>query len=150
MNFNPDLTPPEDNKITPPVVSSTKQEVLPTEKPDVLSLANLVEMTKGHMDEDAQCKKEIDNITVLLNQQMFEMSIKDMIDYLKVKINERKYHADQIFKAFDLAQRTELAKEMFLGSSKKTIVHKAEDRERINRLIGQFNKHLGERAEDEL
>ena len=41
MNFNPDLTPPEDNKITPPVTSSNKQEVLPTEKHDVLSMPAL-------------------------------------------------------------------------------------------------------------
>ena len=53
-----------------------------------------------------------------------------------------------IFKAYDLVQKTELAREMLIGSNRKERIIEATDRTRINRLLGMINENAVDERKD--
>ena len=146
FDFNPDLTPePKKEKST-----SVKAEVVNTgaesslvagnvATSDVVTMNNLLGLTQSHINDDNECKAAVNMLTQELNDSIHLMSIKDLIDYLKVKIREREFHVDCIFKAYAFIQKSEFAREMLVGSTRKERIIEVSDRKRITGLLNMLN-----------
>ena len=125
-----------------------KQEIVATEatlvtgnigSSDVVTMNNLLGLTQSHIDDDNSCRAVINDLTEELNDSIRLMSIKELIEYLKVKIREREFHVDCIFKAYAFIQKSEVAKEMLLGSTRKERIIEVSDRKRITGLLSMLN-----------
>ena len=149
FDFNPDLTPMEEE--APQVVkqpSEPKTEMEEKEaslvaynvgSPDVVTMNNLLAITQSHVIDDNECRETVKDLTEELNNSIQLMSIKELLEYLKVKIKEREFHVSCIFKAYAFIQRSEYAREMFMGSNRKERIIEATDRKRINGLLSMLN-----------
>lgn len=141
MDFNPDLTKPERTASTP-VKINTGEIVLPetslTSK-ESITINNLLSMTLSHIEDDQKCRKEIEVATKLINDFLHTMGAKELIEYLKVKIREREFHVNSVFKAYTFVQQTELSKEILMGNNRQERIIEASDRTRINSLLGMLN-----------
>lgn len=151
VDFNPDFSEEEfeltENKIVPEKQTVTPIVVPPPNK-EILSMNSLLSMTQSHIDDDAICRRELADLTAFLEQNAHLMGIKDILEYMKLKIREREFHVDCIFKAFQLVQKTELAREMFIGSDRKERIIEATDRTRINLLLGMLNENAIDEAKE--
>ena len=148
MNFNPDFSEDDDDIIEQvnelEKLPVKKQESAPSiiddiNKQDVTSMSNLMKITLSHMEDDKRCREEINVITDFLSSTIPQMSIKELTEYYKAKVREREFHTDCVFKAYHFIQKTELAREMLIGSDRKERVIEAVDRTNIVRLIGMLN-----------
>ena len=158
VDFNPDFSDENDergfelteNKTTEvaPVTPPQPVIITPPSK-DVLSMSNLLNITQSHMQEDANCREVLASLTDLLDANAHLMSIKDILEYMKIKIREREFHVDVIFKAFQIVQKTELAREMLIGSDRKERIIEATDRTKINRLLGMLNENAVDEAKED-
>ena len=143
FDFNPDLN--TEKKETRADKSNTlaQQEaalvVNNTVSSDVVTMNNLLGITQSHINDDNKCREVIEDLTDELNNSIHLMSIKEIIEYLKVKLREREFHVDCIFKAYAFIQRSEYAREMFVGSHRKERIIEASDRKRINGLLSMLN-----------
>ena len=106
---------------------------------DVVTMNNLLGLTQSHINDDNECRAAVNRLTQELNDSIHLMSIKDLIDYLKVKIREREFHVDCIFKAYAFIQKSEFAREMLVGSTRKERIIEVSDRKRINGLLSMLN-----------
>ncbi len=106
---------------------------------EVVTMNNLLGLTQSHINDDNACRSVINDLTQELNDSIRLMSIKELIEYLKVKIREREFHVDCIFKAYAFIQKTEFAREMFLGSNRKEKIIEVTDRKRITGLLSMLN-----------
>ena len=147
FDFNPDLTPNEEKpKIKPveaEVVDTVKEASLVAanaSSSDVVTMNNLLGLTQSHINDDNECRAIVSRITQELNDSIHLMSIKDLIDYLKVKIKEREFHVDCIFKAYAFIQNSEFAREMLVGSTRKERIIEVSDRKRITGLLNMLNR----------
>lgn len=148
FDFNPDLTPEEEKK---PRKEDKKAEVANigqsesalitsvSSNSDVVTMNNLLAITQSHIQDDNNCREVIENLTDELNNSIHLMSIKEILEYLKVKLREREFHVDCIFKAYSFIQRSEYAREMFVGSHRKERIIEASDRKRISGLLSMLN-----------
>ena len=145
FDFNPDLKPA--NKET---TSMKKSEVVNTSSEaslvttnigssDIVTMNNLLGLTQSHINDDNECRMVVSKLTQELNDSIQLMSIKDLIDYLKVKIKEREFHVDCIFKAYAFIQKSEFAREMLVGSTRKERIIEVSDRKRITGLLNMLN-----------
>lgn len=107
---------------------------------DVVTMNNLLNITQSHIQDDNECRAIINRVTQELNDSIHLMSIKDLLDYLKTKIREREFHVDCIFKAYSFIQKSEFAREMLVGSSRKERIIEVSDRKRITGLLNMLNK----------
>ena len=107
---------------------------------DVVTMNNLLGITQSHIQDDNECRAIINRVTQELNDSIHLMSIKDLLDYLKTKIREREFHVDCIFKAYSFIQKSEFAREMLVGSSRKERIIEVSDRKRITGLLNMLNK----------
>lgn len=151
FDFNPDLEPNkvEKKKEKPKVVEQevTEKEAtivnlgvaMPTTT-DVVTMNNLLGITQTHIQDDNECREIISRVTNELNDSIHLMSIKDLLDYLKTKIREREFHVDCIFKAYSFIQKSEFAREMLVGSTRKERIIEVSDRKRITGLLNMLNK----------
>ena len=146
FDFNPDLTPEEEKKSKREVKEiesigqSEAQLVSATSvNSDVVTMNNLLGITQSHIQDDNECRQVIENLTDELNNSIHLMSIKEILEYLKVKLREREFHVDCIFKAYAFIQRSEYAREMFVGSHRKERIIEASDRKRISGLLSMLN-----------
>jgi len=141
MNFNPDFSNDEENNEDKKqeIEMASPSSVVVKETNDVLSMSTLLNVTLTHMEDSKKVRDEINDLTDILNNSIPIMSIKEMLEYLKVKIKENEFHVDCVFKAFNFVQRTELAKEMLLGSERKERIIEAIDRTKVNNLVSLFN-----------
>ena len=149
FDFNPDLTPIEE--VTEEKLIENNKEVNKVEEaeaslvaynagsPDVVTMNNLLTITQSHVADDNECREVVRDLTEELNNSLHLMSIKELLEYLKVKIKEREFHVNCIFKAFAFVQRSEYAREMFMGSNRKERIIEATDRKRINGLLSMLN-----------
>ena len=146
FDFSPDLTPEPKKDKTKPV----KTEVVNTSAEnslvagnvatsDVVTMNNLLGLTQSHINDDNECRACVNMLTQELNDSIHLMSIKDLIDYLKVKIREREFHVDCIFKAYAFIQKSEFAREMLVGSTRKERIIEVSDRKRITGLLNMLN-----------
>lgn len=150
VDFNPDFS--EDFEVTENKIQPVKQDipiVVTAPSRDIMSMNSLLALTQSHIDDDNRCRQELADLTELLDQNSHLMGIKDILEYMKIKIREREFHVDCIFKAFQLVQKTELAREMFIGSDRKERIIEATDRTRINRLLGMLNENAVDEARED-
>ena len=151
FDFNPDLNPED---LEPPKVKKNKKEedntaeVMKTEtmlvsggisNPEVVTMNNLLNITQSHVVDDSKCREVIENLTDELNNSIHLMSIKEILEYLKIKLREREFHVDCIFKAYAFIQKSEYSREMFIGSNRKEKIIEATDRKRITGLLNMLN-----------
>lgn len=152
FDFNPDLsqTPEKEEpkkKDNVPVVQGELVDVSAERSlisgnvagADVVTMNNLLGLTQSHMNDDNECRAVIGRLTQELNDSIHLMSIKDLIDFLKVKIKEREFHVDCIFKAYAFIQKSEFAREMLVGSTRKERIIEVSDRKRITGLLNMLN-----------
>lgn len=147
MDFNPDLgsknKPSAEERIANSIIQSEVSLVNGTavieNNADVVTINNLLNITQNHINDDNSCREVVNTLTDELNNSIHLMSIKEMLEYLKVKIKEREFHIDCIFKAYAFIQRSEYAREMFMGSNRKEKIIEATDRKRINGLLSMLN-----------
>ena len=150
LQFSPDLTPNEPkkkkNKVVENKVDTTSEATIVNVgiagvgTPDVVTMNNLLGLTQSHINDDNECREIVSRVTDELNNSIHLMSIKDLLDYLKVKIREREFHVDCIFKAYAFIQKSEFAREMLVGSSRKERIIEVSDRKRITGLLNMLNK----------
>lgn len=147
FDFNPDLQPePKETKevpaAKPKVIDESSEAVLVAgnvSSSDVVTMNNLLGITQSHIQDDMECRNIVSKLSQELNDSIHLMSIKDLIDYLKVKIKEREFHVDCIFKAYAFIQKSEFAREMLVGSSRKERIIEVSDRKRITGLLNMLN-----------
>lgn len=153
FDFNPDLNPNKprtrkvkEEKLAEKEVDTTSEAnlvntgVVMSTTSDVVTMNNLLGITQGHINDDRECREVVNRLTEELNDSIHLMSIKDLIDYLKVKIREREFHVDCVFKAYSFIQKSEFAREMLVGSSRKERIIEVSDRKRITGLLNMLNK----------
>lgn len=149
FDFNPDLNPEDLNPSKSP---KQKKEVarpcIQTEaslvagnvvNSEVVTMNNLLNITQSHVEDDNNCRDVVETLTNELNSSIGLMSIKEILEYLKIKLKEREFHVDCIFKAYAFIQRSEYSREMFIGSNRKERIIEATDRKRINGLLSMLN-----------
>ena len=107
---------------------------------DVVTINNLLGLTQSHINDDNECREVINNLTEELNNSIHLMSVKEMLEYLKVKIREREFHVQCIFKAYDFIQKSEYAREAFIGNHRRERIIEATDRSRIKGLLDILTK----------
>ena len=147
FDFNPDLSPEvnKDSKVEAPktqVLDVNNEAVLVAgnvSSSDVVTMNNLLGITQSHIQDDIECRAMVSKLTQELNDSIHLMSIKDLLDFLKVKIREREFHVDCIFKAYSFIQKSEWSREMLVGSSRKERIIEVSDRKRITGLLNMLN-----------
>lgn len=147
FDFNPDLQPEpqKPKKITAKsaeVVDTNNEAVLVAgnaSSSDVVTMNNLLGITQSHIQDDLECRAMVNRLTQELEDSIHLMSVKDLLDFLKVKIREREFHVDCIFKAYAFIQKSEFAREMLVGSSRKERIIEVSDRKRITGLLNMLN-----------
>lgn len=146
FDFNPDLEPvkEETKKETPKaqVLNVSNEAVLVAgnvSSSDIVTMNNLLGITQSHIQDDIECRAMVSKLTQELNDSIHLMSIKDLLDFLKVKIREREFHVDCIFKAYSFIQKSEWSREMLVGSSRKERIIEVSDRKRITGLLNMLN-----------
>ena len=107
---------------------------------EVVTMNNLLHITQTHIADDNECRKVVETLTDELNNSIHLMSIKEILEYLKIKLREREFHVDCIFKAYAFIQRSEYSREMFIGSNRKERIIEATDRKRISGLLDMLNR----------
>ena len=154
VDFNPDFSddfevtenasiqPVKEEKAVKPIVVNPPSR-------EIMSMNNLLSLTQSHIEDDARCREELVELGNLLDANAHLMSIKDIIELMKIKIREREFHVDVIFKAFNLVQKSELAREIFIGSDRKERIIEATDRTRINKLLGMLNENAVDEARED-
>ena len=145
FDFDPDINPTKEDKST---TNITKADLISSESAlvatnvsnsDIVTMNNLLGLTQSHINDDNECRMVVSKLTQELNDSIQLMSIKDLIDYLKVKIREREFHVDCIFKAYAFIQKSEFAREMLVGSTRKERIIEVSDRKRITGLLNMLN-----------
>ena len=156
-DFNPDFSDDDSNfeltenanKIKLPSTEVTPAPVIVAQpSKDVMSMNNLLAITQSHMEEDVATRESINQYKNLLDENAHLMGIKDIIEYLKFLQRQREFHMDCIFKAYQLVQKTELAREMLIGSSRKERIIEATNSVRINKLLGMINDNAIDERND--
>ena len=153
FDFNPDLNPED---LEPPKIKKkadkkedNKSDIMKTEaiivsnglsNSEVVTMSNLLNITQSHVADDNKCREVVEDLTEELNNSIHLMSIKEILEYLKIKLREREFHVDCIFKAYAFIQRSEYSREMFIGSNRKEKIIEATDRKRITGLLNMLNE----------
>ena len=145
FDFDPDLSfeKSKETKVAPKEDVNMKEAALVTTNvgnSDIVTMNNLLGLTQSHINDDNECRMVVSKLTQELNDSIQLMSIKDLIDYLKVKIKEREFHVDCIFKAYAFIQKSEFAREMLVGSTRKERIIEVSDRKRITGLLNMLNQ----------
>ena len=146
FDFDPDINPTKEDKATTHVAKadliSSESALVATNvsNSDIVTMNNLLGLTQSHINDDNECRMVVSKLTQELNDSIQLMSIKDLIDYLKVKIREREFHVDCIFKAYAFIQKSEFAREMLVGSTRKERIIEVSDRKRITGLLNMLNQ----------
>lgn len=149
LDFDPDLIPEEpekqdnqgDKQKTINEISKVESSIVMqnTAQQDVVTINNLLGLTQSHINDDNDCREVVSQLTEELNNSIHLMSIKEILEYLKIKIREREFHVQCIFKAYDFIQKSEYAREAFIGNNRKERIIQATDRSRINGLLSILN-----------
>ena len=139
FDFNPDFS--EDEQENNPPVIYKSPTVVTNDSNQSVTINKLMEMTKQHIDDDARVRDEIDELTGIIDSTMSQMTIKEMIEYLKVKLKERELHIRCIYDAYKFIQQTEIAREMLIGSDRRERTMQAMDNNRLTRVMGFLNNN---------
>lgn len=146
FDFEPDLTiEQEDEKH---VVQPYRPQTIVQNSEKSVTLNHMVDMTKQHVEDDARVRDEINELTGILDDSMHQMSIKELLEYLKIKIKEREFHTKAIFDAYNFVQKTELAREMLVGADRRERVNQTVNSKRLTKIMGYLNLNNKIRTED--
>ena len=148
IDFNPDLSaedlnvPEEAPKRQTTSNGKAEASLVSTNmaNSEVVTMNNLLHITQTHVADDNKCREVVETLTEELNSSIHLMSIKEILEYLKIKLREREFHVDCIFKAYAFIQRSEDSRERFIGSNRKERIIEATDRKRITGLLDMLNK----------
>jgi len=146
FDFDPDLSAEvEANVNKKETTTPSKAEVISNQEAnivlngtmnqDVITVNNLLALTQSHMQDDLECRRVVEDLTEELNNSIQLMSTKDLLDYLKIKIREREFHVQCIFKAYDFIQKSEYAREAFAGSDRRERIINATSQNKIKGLL---------------
>ena len=100
FDFNPDLTP--EKEVKAPTKENKKSEVEKSEaslisanlgNTEVVTMNNLLGLTQSHIEDDNKCREVMEVLTEELNNSIHLMSVKEILEYLKIKLREREFHA---------------------------------------------------------
>lgn len=138
FDFNPDFTDEEPEVEATPTVYKAAT-VVTNDSNSSVTINNLVEMTKQHIADDARVRGEIDELTGIIDSTMSQMTIKEMIEYLKVKLKERELHIRCIYDAYKFIQQTEIAREMLIGSDRRERTIQALGSNKLTKVMGFLN-----------
>lgn len=138
MDFNPIIPSEDENNYN---IKDENTEIDSSLSKDPLSIDKLVSNSVSHMIADNQCCKDIEVISRELNTLIGKMSVKELIEYYKVKLKEREFHTDCIFKALNFTIKTQFAKHLLTGSEKddKSIIN-IPNRNRVDSLSNFLSK----------
>lgn len=140
FDFNPDFSEDtEENKVT---VYPSSATVVTNDSNQSVTISKLLDMTKQHIEDDNRVRGEIDELTGIIDSTMSQMTIKEMIEYLKVKLKEREMHIRCIYDAYKFIQQTEMAREMLIGSDRKERVLQAIDNTKYTKVMGFLNANF--------
>lgn len=139
FDFNPDFSDDEPVEATPTIYKAAT--VVTNDSNQSVTISNLVEMTKQHIADDARVRSEIDELTGIIDSTMSQMTIKEMIEYLKVKLKEREMYLRSIHDAYKFIQQTEIAREMLIGSDRRERVMQSMDNNRLTKVMGFLNSN---------
>lgn len=140
FDFNPDFSEEEQEVEKAPTIYKAAT-VVTNDSNQSVTISNLVEMTKQHIADDARVRGEIDELTGIIDSTMSQMTIKEMIEYLKVKLKERELHIRCIYDAYKFIQQTEIAREMLIGSDRRERTMQAMDNNRLTKVMGFLNSN---------
>lgn len=147
FDFNPDLTSDDMASMKEAAIAEEKRIAAKAEaalvansgNAEVVTMNNLLNITQSHVADDTKCRQVVETLTNELNNSIHLMSIKEILEYLKIKLREREFHVDCIFKAYSFIQKSEYSREMFIGSNRKERIIEATDRKRITGLLDMLN-----------
>lgn len=147
FDFNPDLTSDDVANMKEAAIAEEKRIAAKAEaalvansgNAEVVTMNNLLNITQSHVADDTKCRQVVETLTNELNNSIHLMSIKEILEYLKIKLREREFHVDCIFKAYSFIQKSEYSREMFIGSNRKERIIEATDRKRITGLLDMLN-----------
>ena len=147
FDFNPDLTSDDMANMKEAAIAEEKRIAAKAEaalvansgNAEVVTMNNLLNITQSHVVDDTKCRQVVETLTNELNNSIHLMSIKEILEYLKIKLREREFHVDCIFKAYSFIQKSEYSREMFIGSNRKERIIEATDRKRITGLLDMLN-----------
>lgn len=139
FDFNPDFSDDEVTETAPTVYKAAT--VVTNDSNQSVTINNLVEMTKQHIADDARVRGEIDELTGIIDATMSQMTIKEMIEYLKVKLKERELHIRCIYDAYKFIQQTEIAREMLIGADRRERVMQSMDNNKLTKVMGFLNSN---------
>lgn len=152
FDFSPDLsiseeevTKPQKIEIIPPSETPKLQTVV-TNTDSTVSYNKMVEMTKQHIADDKRVREEIQELVGILDDSMHQMSIKELLEYYKIKLKEREFYNKSIFDAYNFVQKSELSREMLIGADRRERVNQTVTSTRLSKLMGYLN--LNNRTKD--
>lgn len=146
FDFEPDLTLDEEPAKTE-VQPYIPQTIVQNSDKSV-TLNHMVDMTKQHIEDDARVRDEINELTGILDDSMHQMSIKELLEYLKIKLKEREFHVKAIFDAYNFVQKTEIAREMLVGADRRERVNQTVNSKRLTKIMGYLNLNNKVKTED--
>lgn len=143
FDFTPDLSlEPEEPKfeieVIPPEEPAKFQTVV-TNTDSTVSYNRMVEMTKQHIADDKRVREEIQELTGILDDSMHQMSIKELLEYYKIKLKEREFYNKAIYDAYNFVQKSELSREMLIGADRRERVSQTVNSQRLTKLMGYLN-----------
>lgn len=144
FDFNPDLSlDQEDEKVTKleviPAEATPKFQTVVTNTDSTVSYNRMVEMTKQHIADDKRVREEIQELTGILDDSMHQMSIKELLEYYKIKLKEREFYNKAIYDAYNFVQKSELSREMLIGADRRERVSQTVNSQRLTKLMGYLN-----------
>lgn len=142
LDFNPDFSELDEELPSKNLIPAEKTEVVPTvakNDNNPITFNHLVESTRQHIEDDARVRDEVAEITGVLDDVMNQMTIKELLEYLKTKIREREFHTKCIFDAYSFVQKSEISREMLIGSDRKERVIQSMDNQKVTKLMGYLN-----------
>ena len=74
------------------------------------------------------------------------VAVKDSLEYYKIKLKEREFHNKAIYDSFNFVQKSELSREMLIGSDRRERVNQTVTSKRLTKLMGYLN--LNNRIKD--
>ena len=133
--FNPDFSSKNSVKKEEVVVHNLPPLDSADQSKEVLSMSNMLKSVNQHIIDDRKCTAEYNLVNDRVLEIIDRLSPKELLEYMKVKLKEREFHADFIHKSYNYILRTELAKELLIGKDKKERVIDIKNREKISYLI---------------
>lgn len=147
FDFTPDLSIDEEPKKAEVIMPSIKEPDTPkfqtvvTNTDSTVSLNKLVELTKQHIEDDQRVREEMNELVGVLDDSMHQMSIKELLEYYKIKLREREFHNKAVNDAYSFVQKSELSREMLIGSDRRERVNQTVSSKRLTKLMGYLNIH---------